>query len=540
VFWSARGGVSLQALKIDSDLDPIRFSFTDKMSFAKELASSQKRRNETNFNEEEERLKIRDEALADLDPHASEIGFPGHIATLLLGLILIGVGLGFFVPLVAASDKTGTSAVDDPVILVPLIAAIVGLFMLFAASVWLKNDYSNNRCNCTRFTGAFKIQPSNAKDLEAQNAVLSPQEALIAKTRDTRAQERQDLEAKKKTLPTTILFANDRILLLNDLFSYYCRELGTNEIGCNGLTELMKDTMMGSDGEASLQESRAFMGLIDLDGDKLVQRNEYLEFMCTRWINESPLSKQFASMDDFLVKLHRTRIIQNSGNNGVPKRPEVLGNGGIPCRLVEEQELGVLDTKEKILLNREIIKDLFKWYDKDSVNAIDCNGLLALMSDLVADGEVSLSETDRFMNEIDQDGDRLLQCDELISYMMDRWCDSAPRAVRFDKDVGSFLSVVYPIVQKKLLYRWRVERGIPEPPPSQAVKPAPQKADPSPPPVAVVSTEETKEVESASARASATEPVPTETQTAPAEEPATTEETETPVAEDAVRPAEES
>jgi outer membrane biosynthesis protein TonB len=54
---------------------------------------------------------------------------------------------------------------------------------------------------------------------------------------------------------------------------------------------------------------------------------------------------------------------------------------------------------------------------------------------------------------------------------MERWCESAPRAVRFNKDIGSFLSVVYPIVQRKLLRRWRIERGIPEPPPLQTKAP---------------------------------------------------------------------
>jgi hypothetical protein len=158
-------------------------------------------------------------------------------------------------------------------------------------------------------------------------------------------------------------------------------------------------------------------------------------------------------------------------------------SGGIPARLVEEQELGDLDSMEKKLLHHEIVKDLFKWYDKDGNNAIDCNGLLALMSDLVvdtSDGGLSIGETNKFMALIDQDGDRLLQVDELVQYMMERWSETAPKASQFNNDVGAFLSVVYPIVQRKLLARWRAERGIPTPPPGRAPLPG---APPPPPPL---------------------------------------------------------
>merc|ERR1712072_1428379 len=146
-----------------------------------------------------------------------------------------------------------------------------------------------------------------------------------------------------------------------------------------------------------------------------------------------------------------------------------MGSGGIPRALSDETSLGIdMETEtgraEKALLLREIVKDLFKWYDKDGEGAIDCNGLIALMSDLVVEGEVSLAETNTFMEEIDKDGDRLLQENELVEFMMERWGSSAPQAARFGGDVGAFLSVVYPIVQRKLLTRWRNERGIPEPP----------------------------------------------------------------------------
>ena len=334
------------------------------MSFASQLATSQQRRHELaadGWTEDQARLNARDEAFADLDPHGDEIGFPGHVATFLIGATAVAVGFGFFVPLVSASDQQGTSALDKPVILIPLIAAIVGCFMLFASAVWLYNDYQNGRCNCR---STFKVVPGSAKDIEAQNEILSPTEALIVAKKESRKKERQEREERMKELPKTILFANDRILILQELFQYYCRDLDTDEIGCNGLAELMMDTMTG--GVASLQESREFMGKIDLDGDKMVQRSEYLEFMCNRWSTESPLASKFASMDDFLVKLHEMRIIKNSGINNVPVRVPVLARGGIPARVVEEQELGALDANEKVVLNREIIKDLFKWYDKDS------------------------------------------------------------------------------------------------------------------------------------------------------------------------------
>ena len=221
----------------------------------------------------------------------------------------------------------------------------------------------------------------------------------------------------------------------------------------------------------------------------MVQRSEYLDFMLNRWSTESPLAKRFPCMDDFLVKLHNMRIVKTSGQNGQPARVPVLAPGGVPASLVQEDELGNLDKNEKAALHQEIVKDLFKWYDKDNTDAIDCNGLLALMSDLVSDGEVSLQETDNFMNIIDQDGDRLLQVNELVTYMMTRWGETAPKAARFNNDVGAFLSVVYPIVQRKLLARWCLERGVAEPPMRARRPPPPPPSRPAP---SSVETEEKK------------------------------------------------
>ena len=455
-------------------------------NFVNALAQSQSQRNQLaaqGWTEEGARQAARDEAFADLDPHGDEIGFPAHVAAFIIGATALGLGIGFFVPLVAEANKSGkegTTALDDPTILIPLIAAIAGLFMMMASSSWLFRDYQQNRCSCG---SNMKVMPIDATDLEAQNQILSPVEALAKANRESREKDRKIQQERKKQLPKTILFANDRVLLLLELFNYYTVALDVPEIGCNGLTEMMKDTMTGADDEISLQESRSFMNRIDLDGDKMVQRNEYLDFMLSRWSTESPLAKKFSSFDDFLVKLHEMRIVKNSGKEGRPLRAPIMSpSGGIPARLVEEQELGNLEATEKKLLHHEIVKDLFKWYDKDGTDAIDCNALLALMSDLVVDtssGGLSIGDTNKFMGLIDQDGDRLLQEDELVSYMMERWAETAPKAEKFNKDVAAFLSVVYPIVQRKLLARWRAERGISPPVPSRA--PPPPAGAPPPP-----------------------------------------------------------
>ena len=233
-------------------------------NFIEQLAKSQQNADHTRLQQEQARLDAREEAFATLDPNGDEIGFPGHVATFVFGLTTLGIGIGFFSAQVtksSATGKKGASALDDPVVLVPLIASVVGLFMILASSLWLFNDYKNKRCTCG---GSTKVIPGMDADLEAQNEIRSPEEAMLFAQKAAREQQRQDREERKKSLPKTILFANDRVLLLLELFEYYTRAMDVPEIGCNGLSELMVDCMTGKDEEASLQEARNFMNQIDL------------------------------------------------------------------------------------------------------------------------------------------------------------------------------------------------------------------------------------------------------------------------------------
>jgi hypothetical protein len=346
-------------------------------SFISELAAAQQRRRDLLENggmtEEEARLAARDEAMGEFDPHADEAGPIWHILSNVVGALMLGLGLGFFIVQVSEPRTDGKSPVDDPSALVPLIFGVTGFFLFFASLKWLYADQASGRLahlcdSCNPNAGpkpsTTKVGPASG-DLESQQA-LTADEALLRSERDRRAAERKERERKEAEKPKTILFANDRVLLLLELFDFYCRDVDGEEIGCNGLAELMGDCMMQPGDEPSLQDARAFMDKIDLDGDKQVQRNEYLEFMLQRWAGESPIAPAFnRNKDTFIVKLHHERIILPTRASTSP-RPAVIGPTGIPTALAEESSLGIdasteTGSAEHALLLREIVKDLFKW-----------------------------------------------------------------------------------------------------------------------------------------------------------------------------------
>ena len=94
-------------------------------SFISELAAAQQRRRDLLENggmtEEEARLAARDEAMGEFDPHADEAGPIWHILSNVVGALMLGLGLGFFIVQVSEPRTDGKSSVDDPSALVPLI-----------------------------------------------------------------------------------------------------------------------------------------------------------------------------------------------------------------------------------------------------------------------------------------------------------------------------------------------------------------------------------------------------------------------------------
>ena len=114
----------------------------------------------------------------------------------------------------------------------------------------------------------------------------------------------------------------------------------------------------------------------------------------------------------------------------------------------------------KLKLRRD--GDIYDWYDENKAGAIDCNGLMHLVSDLVADkpeGELTLGEVKKFLEQVDDNGDMLLQCDELVHYMETSWLKDAPKAQEFE-DLDDFLNLVYPKYQRLLRDLWKKKAGF--------------------------------------------------------------------------------
>ena len=83
---------------------------------------------------------------------------------------------------------------------------------------------------------------------------------------------------------SNFLFAA-RMRLSQDLFRYYSKDGKNDEddaeacIDCNGLVEVMLDTMSNGAESITLDESKKFMARIDLDNDMLLQSNEFYNFL---------------------------------------------------------------------------------------------------------------------------------------------------------------------------------------------------------------------------------------------------------------------
>ena len=118
-------------------------------SFVNQLAAAQQRRRDLLENggltEEEARLAAREEAMGDYDPHADEASPIWHLLSNIIGALMLGLGLGFFVVSISEPRADGKSAVDDPSALVPLIFGVTGFFLFFASIKWLYTDHTMGR-----------------------------------------------------------------------------------------------------------------------------------------------------------------------------------------------------------------------------------------------------------------------------------------------------------------------------------------------------------------------------------------------------------
>merc|ERR1719473_1150993 len=257
---------------------------------------------------------------------------------------------------------------------------------------------------------------------------------------------------KQRKAQRRCLLADARLRLLQDLFQYYSKGGDTsgeeNEpcINCNGLVEVMLDTMTTGAESITLDESKKFMARIDLDKDMLLQSNEFYSFLFNIWENESPLflNNVYATLGDMIYALHSKHIGKTS----------TIAKTLLDVTTLKEEELQ--------LLMVERLRDIYVWYDEKKTGAIDCNGLMKLVSDLVAnkpEGELTLGEVKKFLEQVDDNGDMLLQSDELVMYMQTTWLADAPSAEGYD-DYTAFIKDVYPKYQNLLRERWKKKNGF--------------------------------------------------------------------------------
>ena len=281
---------------------------------------------------------------------------------------------------------------------------------------------------------------TSAHSLNAVNDLIEPKNTVASK------------DLIKKRVQRRCLLADSRMRLSQDLFQYYSKN-GSNAtdgaeacIDCNGLVEVMLDTMSNGAESITLDESKKFMARIDLDNDMLLQSNEFYNFLFNVWKVESPLyiNNVYATLGDMIYNLHSKHV----GMTSTVARKEL--------------DLAKLSTEEKNLLRVERIRDIYDWYDKNKAGAIDCNGLMQLVSDLVANkpgGELTLREVKKFLEQVDDNGDMLLQCDELVHYMETSWLKDAPIAQEFE-DLDGFLNLAYPKYQRLLRDLWKKNAGF--------------------------------------------------------------------------------
>jgi Ca2+-binding EF-hand superfamily protein len=264
-----------------------------------------------------------------------------------------------------------------------------------------------------------------------------------------------------------LLLADARIRLLHDLFAFY--QAGSPDpdaIDCNGLITVMLDTMTDGNADSiTLGEAKQFMQKIDTDGDMLLQRHEFLSFMLSFWIKESPLaqSNEYGAVDDIIYALHEKRVgILQKTKIGRDMDVITSAAGITAARATATDAPGCKNEVEKRIYDTEVIKDIFDWYDKQKTGGIDCNGLILLIKDIVSGqiDELSLAETKGFLEQVDEDGDMLLQSSELANYFLSgKWKETAPVAKNYET-LGDFLKEKYPSYQKKLRQMWKELTGF--------------------------------------------------------------------------------
>ena len=183
---------------------------------------------------------------------------------------------------------------------------------------------------------------TSAHSLNAVNELIEPKSSLA--TRDL----------TKQKVQRRCLLADSRMRLSQDLFRYYSKDGKNDEDGaeacidCNGLVEVMLDTMSNGAESITLDESKKFMARIDLDNDMLLQSNEFYNFLFNVWKVESPLylNNEYATLGDMIYKLHSKHV-------------------GMTSTVARKQlDLTKLSTEEKNLLRVERIRDIYDWYDK--------------------------------------------------------------------------------------------------------------------------------------------------------------------------------
>jgi Ca2+-binding EF-hand superfamily protein len=250
-----------------------------------------------------------------------------------------------------------------------------------------------------------------------------------------------------------LLLADARVRLLQDLFAAYTEgSPAMGSIDCNGLITVMVDTMAdGNLDSISLGEAKRFMARIDKNGDMLLQRDEFYDFILNFWKRESPLSTNgvYAAVDDLIFSMHKKRVHSRAST-------EMRA-----CEVTKPR----LDGKvEEDIYKNERVKDIFNYYDIEKTGNIDCNGLMDLIKDLVSPsdglGDLTLAEVKAFLNQVDENGDMLLQADELAAYLLGgKWKESAPKAKAF-KSGEHFVQTQYESYAEKIRERWKKSTGF--------------------------------------------------------------------------------
>eukprot|EP00949_MAST-11_sp_MAST-11-sp1_P002119 g2119.t1 len=372
-----------------------------------------------------------------------------NVGLFVLGLIVLIVGLILFF------NSGGFANIGETSVFALLLLSIVGLILLIGSSVRIVVDY-----RAGRYTNSTRINPEVGMTADEQVSYrMQMAEKRIEHTvhQEKNAADRSALNSGRKIEsmiaakePAQLLFAHSRFQILFQLFEVYSK--GSDSITAEGLINFAVD-FMGLEGETSLSDAMKFMKEIDTDGDKLVQRGEFITFMVKKWRARSSIPEEVLS-GDFLLKIYRKRGI----TTGTPlvcstpdeNSPSVCGGRGT----IHEWKLSKTETEMYYL---EVLKDMYMWYDKNNSNAIDCNGLIALVRDLIAI-DPTLSETREYLAIIDDNGDMMVQEDEFLNFMTTQWKTSAPVAKQYTS-LRQFLDKVNPILQQKTESRWRKRKG---------------------------------------------------------------------------------